>query len=468
MVSVIDTARATVRDHDLLPSSAPVLVMVSGGADSVSLLHMLAEGLLGEVRLAALHVNHMLRGDSADEDEAFVRDLCGDLGVEFHAVRYDVGAYADAEGLNLEDAGRRVRYRFADDELDALCSRLGVSAECGRIAVAHTLDDRIETFFMRAIAGSGTGALGSIGFARGRIVRPLIDCGRVALRDWLRDAGRSWREDPTNSDTARTRALVRAELLPVAEKMNPAFRASLLRTMDLLADDDALLASMAEAFASDFADIRPGVEVAFSRQWMSSLEHTMARRTVRAALAKAFPEASRLEAEHIEALVRGLASPDFAHDLPGGLRAHGEYDRMVVSHADTDQPTVAPGLLFLPGTVDLGTAGAIRAEDAEFGDTTGSAESIVIDGDAVSGELAVDSVRSGDRMQPFGMEGSRKLSDLLVDGKVPRRKRAAVPVVRDGEHIVWLAGVRMSEQYRVTGDTTRPIRLTWMRGPAWK
>lgn len=462
MPRIEDIARTTAERHVMFPPQAPVVVMVSGGADSVSLAHLVASGALGSLRVKVLHVNHLLRGDDADEDEAFVRDLAGRLGVELALVRYDVAAYAAAEGLNLEDAGRRVRYRFAEDELDAWCAMLGEAPEHGRIAVAHSLDDRIETFFMRAIAGSGTGALGSIAPVRGRIVRPLLQCERADLRAFLREAGESWREDESNYDVSRARALVRTELLPAAEKLNPSFRASMARTMDLLADDDGLLTSMAQAFARDFAEHADG-EVRFDRSLMSSLERTMARRTVRCALSDAFPEASRLEAEHVEALVEGLGNDRFSHSLPMGLRAFAEYGTMVVSRMGEDPRTVAPGLLLLPGTVALGPAGSIRAELVDRADTIGGPDSVVVDvGDDLE-ELTVDGPRSGDRMRPIGMAGSRKLSDLLIDAKVPRRARGATPVVRDGENIVWLAGVRMSEDYRITADTVRAVRLTWQR-----
>ena len=460
VTSLAQTAAQTVSRHALLPDGAPVLLMVSGGADSVALLHLAAGGAFGERPVRVLHVNHLLRGADSDADEAFVRDLCSDLGVDCRVVRFDVVAFASEEGgLNLEDAGRRVRYRFADEELDAWCEALRVRPEDGRIAVAHTLDDRIETFFMRAVAGSGTGALSSIAHARGRVVRPLLDCERASLRDHLLERGARWREDATNADTEHARALVRAEILPAAERLNPGFRDSMARTMDLLGDDDALLARMASGFADDFTDSSHG-EVRFNRNWMTTLERTMARRTVREALARAFPEASRIEATHVEALVDGLAVEGFSRDLPFGLRAFTEYATLVVSHADAEIPRIPPCVLPVPGRADLGAAGEVLAEASDPSDTSGTADSVVIDIGRVRAELTVDSVREGDRMRPLGMDGSRKLSDLVGEAKVPRRRRGLVPVVRDGERIVWLAGVRMSDEYRVTEGTSRAVRLT--------
>lgn len=461
MSTLVDTAQATAARHSMFEPGSPVLVMVSGGGDSVALLHLLAAGEFGPMPLRVLHVNHLLRGDDSAGDERFVTELCSELGVECRVVRYDVGAFAAAEKLNLEDAGRQVRYRFAAEELDAWCEQVGVIADRGRIAVAHTRDDRVETFFMRAIAGSGAGGLNALAPVRERIVRPLSDVDRDEVRSWLTAASHAWREDASNADTTRTRALVRAELVPVAEKLNPSVRSAIVRTMDLLADDDALLSRMADAFARDFARVTVGEHVEFDRDYMRTLERTMARRTVRSAISSAFPEASRLDAVHVEALVEGLTIDDFVRDLPYGLRAVSEYGIMIILRTDAQVQRVAPTLLSLPGNADLGPIGTMTAQPTTPDDTTGDLRSVVIDAGKVGGELTIDSVREGDRMQPLGMSGSRKLSDVISEAKVPRRLREAIPVVRDGDQVVWVAGVRQSDSYKVTANTTDAVRLVW-------
>lgn len=463
MTSLPDTARDTAERHTLLPDAVPVLALVSGGADSMALLHLLASGELAPgSAVSVLHVNHLLRGEDADADAAFVEQQCATLGVPCRVVRFDVAAYAEEGGLNLEDAGRRVRYRFADEELDALCDARDEDGESGRIAVAHHRDDRIETFLMRAITGAGTGGFASIPYRRGRIVRPLLDVDRAAIRAWLTERGLAWREDASNADTERLRALVRHDLVPVFERANPAFRDTLARSIDLIADDDALLSATAALHVRDFADVSPDGRLVFDREWMLTLDRAMARRALRSAILGAFPEASRLEAAHVEALVDGLAQDSFARDLPGGLRAQTEYAKLVVSRAGEALWAVAPSLLPIPGTADLGPAGHIIAEEVEPGDIAGTPDSVTIDAGDLD-RLVIDGPHPGDRMRPLGMEGSRKLSDLLVDAKVLRRDRAATPVVRDGERIVWLAGVRMSEEYRVGADTVRAVRLRWRR-----
>jgi tRNA(Ile)-lysidine synthase len=218
---------------------------------------------------------------------------------------------------------------------------------------------------------------------------------------------------------------------------------------------------MADAFVRDFCRIAADVRVEFDRDLMSTLDRTMARRTVRAAVFRAFPDASRLEAAHVERIVDALADGGARFDLPGGLEVTGEYATLVVSHGGQEPPRVAPCLLPVPGSVDLGPGGVMHARLVDPSDASGTDDSVVIDADLLADELVVDSAREGDRMQPLGMAGRRKLSDMLVDAKVPRRLRGAVPVVRDDEDIVWLAGVRMSDAYRVRESTRRAVRLSW-------
>jgi tRNA(Ile)-lysidine synthase len=438
-----------------------VLAMVSGGADSVALLRVLASGELGELAgLSVLHLDHMLRGDDSDGDAAFVTRLCGALGVPCHVIRYDVAAYAAEAGLNLEDAGRRVRYRFAEEELDARCREAGADPRTGRIAVAHTFDDRMETFLMRLASGAGPAGLMGMPYTRGRLVRPLLDARRADVVSYLRGLGQEWREDATNADTTRTRARVRTQLLPLLERMNPRFDEALARTLAVLADEDAWVDAAARDASASVFDAGEG-EVRADRAALAALPRALGRRALRGALAGAFPDDSRVDFEHIEAVLDGLAEAGFARDLPGGLRVFTEYATLVISRAPTGDGALAPALLPVPGTVDLGAAGRLCAVEADPRALVDDPRVALVDADRFRGPLVVDSVRPGDRMRPLGMSGTRKVADVLTDAKVPRRARPSVPVVRDGGSIVWLAGLRMSEDYRICSGTSRAVRLEW-------
>jgi len=447
----------------MLPAGSVVLALVSGGADSISLLRLLAGGALGDdLRVSVLHVNHMLRAEDADGDEAFVSGLCAELAIECRVVRFDVAAYAEAEDLNLEDAGRRIRYRFAEDELDARCNAVGVSPLRGRVAVAHTLDDQLETFLMRMVTGAGPGGLRAIAPVRGRIVRPLLGARRSQVVEYLDSLGQGWREDVTNADTSRLRAWVRHELKPLVESVNPSFDATLERTVRVLADEDELLSEMAEAFSHDFVE-RAGDGIAFDRDYMGTLSRAMARRTVREALFRAFPDASRLEFEHVEAIVDGLAEDSFARDLPFGLQARTEYGRLMVSPREAEVVPLAPRLLEVPGRCDLGRLGVVEARLCSLGELSDDPYRAFVDAALIQRALTVDGPREGDRFRPLGMEGTKKLSDLFVDEKVPKRLRPSNPVIRSGDRIVWVAGVRLGDEFKVTGESTQVVELRWRR-----
>lgn len=252
---------ACIARRGLAAPSSPVLLMVSGGSDSAALAYLAADlrerGALGP--LAVLHVNHRLRGADADADEAFVARLAALLGVPLLVRSIDVGALAAEEGGNVEAVARRERYRAADDALEELCRRAAAPVAEGRIFTAHTADDRVESFYMRSIVGTGPGGFRAMRYRNGRVCRPLLDVGREDLRGYLRRradaglpvvrdaAGALWREDATNAHTDRFRAFVRHEIVPRAKARNPQLLATLTRTMNLIADEDDMLHAQTQA-----------------------------------------------------------------------------------------------------------------------------------------------------------------------------------------------------------------------------
>ncbi|MDR1412999.1 MAG: tRNA lysidine(34) synthetase TilS [Actinomycetes bacterium] len=313
--------------HALFDGNTPLVLLCSGGGDSTALLRLLRSRLNPD-HCVVLHVNHLLRGADSDADEAFVRELCAELGLPLEVRRIDVEQVAaNNGGQNLEDAGRTVRYEAAQELVDSVFPE-----QEGRIVTAHTLDDRVETFFIRAIYGAGMDALASIAPRRGNIVRPLLSVTRRELRDWLRAGEYGWREDASNQDVERTRAFVRARIVPAAEELRGNFRRNLERTMDLLRDDGQLLSDMARRFASDFTlQCDPGRLLEMDARLLSTLDQVMARRTLREAIIATFPQASRLEAFHIEALSCALGEKRYTRDLSGGLRATIKCDTLVVT-----------------------------------------------------------------------------------------------------------------------------------------
>lgn len=443
--------------------AAPVLLMVSGGADSTALVRLAHAGHLGPGAFAVLHVDHAIREESAD-DARWVEALCTSLDIPVIVVRVDVPALLASKGGNLEDVARRVRYAAAEEALDRHEESRGADSGSGFILTAHTRDDRVETFLMRAIVGAGLSALSSIPRRRGRIRRPLLDVDRTELEAYLAAIDQPFLTDRTNVDTTRLRAHVRHRIVAPSFAYNPSFNTTLARTLDLLADDAAYLDAAAEVAASEIVlRSAPGEELALSIPALDSTPLPLSRRVVRSALNETFPELIRIESEHIDRIARAARGVRLMADIGGDLRVERQCDTLVFfPSVVADPPADTAGLAF-GGSVLWGT-GRLTADIVDEVGESDLASTVFVDAGSVGHAMSVGTPRIGERMRPLGMEGSKLLSDVLIDAKVPRRNRAHTPVVRAGDEVVWVVGGRLDDRYRIDGSTKRIGRLTWREG----
>ena len=258
--TLVDRAAAVLSARRLADADTPAMLMVSGGSDSTALAYIACElrerGALGQ--LAMLHVNHRLRGEDADEDARFVAQLAELLDVPLFSCEIDIAGEAQRTGENVEAVARRERYLAANEALESLCLHAATPLADGRILTAHTADDRVESFYMRSIVGTGPGGFRAMKYRNGPVVRPLLDASREELRAYIAererdgapvacdDAGCLWREDATNAHTDRFRAYVRHEIVPRAKERNPQLLEVLGRTMNLIADEDDMLEDMVD------------------------------------------------------------------------------------------------------------------------------------------------------------------------------------------------------------------------------
>jgi tRNA(Ile)-lysidine synthase len=401
----VSTVEDRVRAAGLL--AGPVVVLLSGGRDSVCLVDLAAR-LAGPV--TALHVNYGLR-DSADGDEAHCAALCERLGVPLRVHR------AGAPTGNLQAWARDVRYAEAAT-LDGL------------IATGHTATDQVETVLYRLAASPGRRALLGMPERDGRIVRPLLSSTREETAAYCRERGLAWREDPTNDDPAFARNRVRNELLPALRSLHPAAEANVLRTLALLGDEAAVLDELVAGAPEDL-DGLAALPPALARL-------AIVRQAGGAAIGHRLPDILALRREGTQTL-----------DLGGGLRAVAEYGRLRFDHGAPPPP--APVVLPVPGSVDYGD-GRLTCEEAGDGG---------LDADALGATLEVRPWRDGDRMRPAGLGGTRTLQDLFTDRKIPREARAQVPVVVARGEIAWVAGVATGEGFVATAATRRRVALRW-------
>ncbi|HLW72380.1 MAG TPA: tRNA lysidine(34) synthetase TilS [Candidatus Binataceae bacterium] len=423
-----------------------ILAAVSGGPDSVAMLHALkALQPRGRFRLAAAHFNHHLRGSESARDEQFVRQLCDRLEVELV-----VGQTRLTAGANLEERARELRHAF----LKRVADRLDASL----IALAHQADDQAETVLMRLLRGAGVAGLSAMKEAGpGRLWRPLLTVKRAALVAYLDQIGAAWTTDSSNASRLILRNRIRHTLLPMLERDFAPGLAE--RLTELAAEMRALDGFITDAARTELASRRAGEGLTVLG--FGDLDFALADATLREFLRERLSGLRHISRDHIE-MMRGLcsgANPSGRVVLPGGWRLRRQYDFAELERTAPPAPlrgltepiqlaccgrteVGASGFIFEARLLDLGTDGPVPlpADPMEA----------LFDTAQLRGPLWVRSFRAGDRISPHGMTGSRKVQELFVDRKLPRDLRAVWPLVTSGETIVWIPGIVRSRSALIT------------------
>jgi len=470
MRSLSDRVRRTIIEQRLVGPSGCVVAAVSGGSDSVAMVHLLREldGAGGPRLVGLAHFNHRLR-DAAGADEAFCRELARGVGLPIDVESEDVAALAVARGVSIEVAGREARYAFL--------ARAAGRAGADRVAVGHTLDDQAETFLLRLVRGAGARGMAAIQPRAGLVIRPLLDLRRDELRAYLESRGQTYREDESNRDLDNPRNLVRHELLPyLARALGTDVAVVLAREADIARDDAAYLEARAIETESGIV-LSDGPATSLEIDGLRALEPALARRVVQRALARS-SGGRFIGFDHVEATLElatggtgsmGIDVPGLRADLVAGRLRLQPVGRPVPggSAAELDEPVP----LAVPGRAELvGIGWAVSAEPLDPAGVKDhetpapdALSALVAVADAGGGGpealLAVRTRRSGDRLRLTGLDGHKKLQDLFVDRKVPREARDRVPLVVDRRgRIAWVVGHAVGGDFRVT-ETSRAVIL---------
>ena len=452
--------------HNMLDAGDRVLVALSGGPDSVALLHLLLRiAPERSLRLGVAHLHHGLRGAEADRDAAFVADMAGKLALPFHGERRDADAVRRREKLSPEEAARRVRYDFLASVKEA--------EGYDRVALGHQADDNAETVLMRLIRGAGpAGTAGMVPVRPDGFIRPLLYAGREEILAFLEAEKIPRMADSSNADERFLRNRIRKRLLPLLRRdFNPGMVAALNRYAEIRRDEEAWLAEVA-ADLTDRCTLRTedGIPV-LSVVALRELPLAARRRTIRTALERVRGHLRRISMGHVASIL-DLLDGDGRHrrlDLPNRIRAvRTGWELRFVPLAGNPRECRespiryayrmdGPGLLPIPEIG--GRLSVVEVPKPALRDVRGAGQSVAFfDMRKVGFPLIVRNARPGDRFTPSGMAGTRKVADFFADRKVPAPDRSRCPVLLSGDRIVWVVGYRIDEAVKLAPSTENALK----------
>ena len=454
-----------ITQHQMIQPRETVLVGVSGGVDSLALLyalHTLRHQL--DCQLHVAHLDHGFREDSAG-DAVYVAEQADQLGIPISSIRIDVPQLMRDQKLSAEVAARQARYQF----YECISKRIGAT----KIALGHHRGDQAETVLMNLLRGAGASGLkGILPVREGKFIRPLLAFSRKEIEDFVAQLGLQPRCDATNYQLNYLRNRVRLELIPALERAyNPNIQSVLNQTAELLQVESDYLEMIAhDAFQACRIESYTPDTVVLDRRLFRQHHLALRRRILRLAVAEVFGEIRDLYFNHFESMLNLIdgEAPNSALDLPNGGAFRRAYNRVLIqkaadSHPPFEYEVAVPGHTPLPrldaemiATVvehPINCAVADKFPDGKF--------QAVFDLDRLQLPLMLRQRRDGDRFHPFGMRGTKKLKDLLIDAKIPRQKRGRIPVLMSGDEIIWVVGYRTSEPFKIRAETRRRLYLSY-------
>jgi len=446
-MDLVDKVVHTLKEGALINKADRVLLGASGGMDSTALFHVLIE-IAKRMRfeLGVAHLNHMLRGKESQRDEAFVKRLAKKHGLPFYAKRVHVREYAKKEGLSLQHAGRDARYDFFKE-----ISRIH---GFNRIAVAHTMDDQIETFILRLIKGAGIKGLSSIPVRRENIVRPFLNIPRSEIEEYVRTHSISYVEDSSNAKLAYERNFVRKKILPVMVKLNSDARDMIFNLIQDLRTISGHFEKKAQRFIIEEVE-SAGAAFSVNKEKFKELDGEIQFRVITSLCFELEPSFVPLR-EHVK-LVKKIIDgrrPNLSVQLPKKIKVKKIYDRLIFAK---EVPAFPIKEMFAVGVGENTlhvlrkklTIRVLEGKGFRFSEDENAAH---FDNDKI-GKLRVRTFREGDRFFPLGMKDSVKLKDFFISRKIPREERRHIPLLLSNDDIIWIIGYRIDERYKVGHDT---------------
>ena len=480
-----------INTHHMIEAGDLVAVGVSGGADSVCLLHLL-QRMSKEIscRLVAVHVDHGVRAESAT-DAAYVEQLCREMGIPFYLQKVDMNGYAKEHGLSAEEAGRQLRYAAFEEALN----KYNQGKEACKIAVAHNANDRAETMLFHVFRGSGIRGLQSIRPVRENIIRPILCLEREEIERYLAEEHLEYRQDSTNEEDTYTRNKIRHHILPYAEReICPGAVTHMGELADILAETEHYLEGQTERIYEMYveevgseelpvAGIRPEEKMrclSVQGEQLLSEDPVMYKRVLLACMERLAPYRKDITGQHIADIVKLLTSKGSKElSLPYGIKAYKEYDRLIlcqntdggfyrVGHdkaTDRQYEVEPPTDIFVP---NVGTYAFTLVENNVFfhenqQNIPENRYTKWFDYDKITTTLLLRTRKQGDYITIDKALHTKSVKQYMIDVKIPKMHRDNMYILADGAHVLWIPGYRISERYKVD-ENTRHILQVQLRG----
>jgi tRNA(Ile)-lysidine synthase len=452
-MNLLGQVKTTIKKHSMLSEKDRVLTGLSGGPDSVCLLHAL-NNLKDEYKLAlhAIYIDHGLRPDEIPAEIEFCKKLCETFGVPFITKSVDVKSYAMDYGLNKQEAARELRYKAFDET--------SLELNANRIALAHNADDQAETFFMRILRGSGQKGLTGIPPVRGKIIRPLIETDRKNIEEFLDSISQSFIVDSSNLKKDYFRNWLRLAVMPEFKKQNPALVNTISRVCEIIREEDNYLELIVTKTLMKLIPKKTDKLIELFLVPLENMDKAILRRVLRRAIdaVKGLRGIGFVHIEDIIELVKKGDSGDRIY-LPKGIRVIKGYATLILT---SEQPSqLRTYSLNAPEELALKESGIlIKSSFAYSAEISCDGKSkVMLDAERIKLPLVVRARKAGDFFYPAGFGKKKKLQDYFVDEKIPRDERDSVPIVLSGEDIVWIAGYRADERFKATPETKKILML---------
>lgn len=450
-----------ITENKLIEKGDGIVVGLSGGPDSVCLLNMLCsvrEEL--NLKLSAVHINHMLRGAEADGDEEYSKKLCSKLNVEFFSRKIDINKYAAEKGLSSEEAGREVRYECFEEIMKKL--------NYNKIATAHNANDQAETILMRIMRGTGLEGLGGIPVKRDEIyIRPILFMLREEIENYCKVNNLETRIDSTNLQRIYSRNKIRLDILPyMKENFNPDVVQAINRMALLLQDDNDFIEKEVDKIYNSFCTYKDNT-VTLSKEIFNE-ERAVLNRVIRRAILQISGSIYNVQLKNIEDIYNlGSLGTNKKIDLPNGVVAENIYGNVVLkkrqntkNKVEQDDINILKEDVFdkkiLFGNYEMTFEKIENKQNIKF-----NKSNLIkyFDFNKINGNIIIRSRKNGDKIIPLGMSGSKKLKDLFIDMKIPKELRDEIPIVQFDEEVAWVVGLKVSNNYKITNQTTAILKI---------